>query len=576
VERIAPDVVVSILRVDADDRLQPLAAPSLPDHIAQAISGVAIGPAVGSCGSAAYWGEQVVVTDIATDPRWASYKELFLPLGLVACWSNPIRSNDGQVLGTLAFYYRDHREPSEFLEHLAVVCEHLCALALERDEARVHIRQLAFYDVLTGLPNRRRLYAEANQAIAQVSRANASLAVLFVDLDRFKQVNDSLGHSVGDELLCEAAQRIKAQVRGSDIVGRLSGDEFVIVSPDCNSTQAAEVAERVLDALSKPIVIGGVKLRSSASIGISLFPDSGHNIEMLLQHADMAMYQAKIAGRNRYCFFSAEMNQQVQERQVLELALREALEQEQLQLHYQPQVRLDDGQLFGVEALARWHHRQMGEVSPARFIPLAEECGLITELSNWALHEACRQLADWRRRGFTIPTVSVNLSPKNFHHIGLPKLIADILQQHGLMPNDLTLEMTESVLMDSSPGTLATISALHEQGVRLSIDDFGTGYSSLGYLHRLPVDELNLDKRFVHDLESDEAARALTHAIIRIGESLQLTVVAEGVENEVQRAFLGEKGCQVAQGFLFARPMPVKELEQWIATEPFSQQIKSA
>jgi len=571
VEHIAPDVVVSILRVDAEDKLRPLAAPSMPDHIAQAINGVAIGPDIGSCGSAAYWGEQVVVTNIATDPRWAAYKDLFLPLGLVACWSNPIKSSDGRVLGTLAFYYRDHREPNEFIERLSVVCEHLCALALERDEARVHIRKLAYYDVLTGLPNRRRLYTKAAQAIAQVARTNSQLAVLFVDLDRFKQVNDSLGHAVGDELLCETALRIKAQLRETDIVGRLSGDEFVIVSPDCDSRQAAGIAERVLAALSQPVVIGGVKLRSSASIGVSLYPDSGHHIEQLLQHADMAMYQAKMAGRDRCCFFSAEMNQQAQERQVLELALREALEQKQLQLHYQPQVRLGDNRLYGVEALARWRHPQLGEVSPVRFVPLAEECGLVMELGHWALHEACRQLADWRRRGFAIPAVSVNLSPKNFHHLGLPRLVADILQQHGLAPGDLTLEMTESVLMDGSPETLSTISALHEQGVRLSIDDFGTGYSSLGYLHRLPVDELKLDKRFVRDLDSDEAARALTHAIIRIGESLHLTVVAEGVENEAQRCFLAKTGCQVAQGYLFARPMPVDALEQWLATAPSCQ-----
>ncbi|MDN0076781.1 EAL domain-containing protein [Crenobacter sp. SG2303] len=566
VEHIAPDVVVSILRVDAEDRLRPLAAPSLPDPIAQAIDGLAIGPDVGACGSAAYWGEQVVATDITTDPRWALHKHLFLPLGLVACWSNPIKASDGRVLGTLAFYYRAHREPDAFLERLSVVCEHLCALALERDEARVNIRKLAFYDVLTGLPNRRRLYAKATQAIEEVMRSGAPLAVLFVDLDRFKQVNDSLGHAVGDELLCETALRIKAQLRECDIVGRLSGDEFVIVAPDCNSHQAAEIAERLLAGLSRPIVIGGVKLRSSASIGISLYPDSGHHIEQLLQHADMAMYQAKMAGRHRCCFFSAEMDRQVQERQALELALREALEQKQLQLHYQPQVRLGDSRLYGVEALARWHHPQLGDVSPARFVPLAEECGLVMELGHWALHEACRQLAEWRRRGLAIPAVSVNLSPKNFHHLGLPRLIADILRQHGLSPTDLTLEMTESVLMDGSPETLSTISALHEQGVRLSIDDFGTGYSSLGYLHRLPVDELKLDKRFVHDLDNDEAARALTHAIIRIGESLHLTVVAEGVESETQRCFLAKSGCQVAQGYLFARPMPVEALERWMTT----------
>jgi diguanylate cyclase (GGDEF)-like protein/PAS domain S-box-containing protein len=566
IEHVAPDVVVSILRVDAEDRLEPLAAPSLPDSVSQALRGVKIGPDVGTCGTAAYWGEQVVTTDIANDPHWNAFSQLVLPLGLAACWSTPIKANDGRVLGTLAFYYREKREPNEFLQRLALASEQLCALALEREEARAHIRQLAFYDVLTGLPNRRRLYSKAERALASARHGEEPLAVLFVDLDRFKQVNDSMGHAVGDELLCEVAQAIEGQVRVGDIVGRLSGDEFVVVAPACDTAGAAAIAERVLEALTRPIMIGEYKLRPSASIGICLFPEGGEDFDTLLQRADIAMYQAKTSGRNQYCFFSSEMNRQVQERQVLESALREALEQDpqQLQLHYQPQIRLDSGELYGVEALARWRHPQLGNISPARFIPLAEECGLIAALGDWALSTACGQMADWRRRGLPVPTVSVNLSPRNFHHAGLARQVADTLQQHGLSADDLTLEMTESVLMDNSPSTLATIQALHQQGIRLSIDDFGTGYSSLGYLQRLPVDELKLDKRFVRDLSSNKDARALTHAILHIGASLHLTVVAEGVEDEAQRQFLADEGCQVAQGYLFATPLPAPELEAWL------------
>jgi EAL domain-containing protein (putative c-di-GMP-specific phosphodiesterase class I) len=278
----------------------------------------------------------------------------------------------------------------------------------------------------------------------------------------------------------------------------------------------------------------------------------------------MAMYQAKSGGRGLYSFFSPEMNRLAQERLVLETALRDALRSGGLHLHYQPQVDLKDGRLYGVEAFARWKHAEFGDISPARFIPLAEECGLIGELGTWALREACRQLGEWRSRGLDVPAMSVNLSPTSFHNLDLPRMIADTLDRNALKPQDLTLEITESLLLDTNPGTMRTLQAVHAQGVRLSMDDFGTGYSSLSYLRRLPVSELKLDRSFVADLENDEAAQALSNAILGIGRSLHLTVVAEGVETGAQNTILREQGYPVAQGYLFSRPLPADAFERWM------------
>ncbi|WP_277053135.1 EAL domain-containing protein [Zestomonas thermotolerans] len=564
VENFAPEVLASVLRVDEEGHVHPLAAPSLPESYSRALDGVPIGPNSGSCGTAAYLGEPVLCSDIEHDPRWADYKHLALPLGLRACWSVPIKSSTGRVLGTFAFYYREPCSPSPLHERLVEVSVHLCALALEREESRSHIRQLAYYDSLTGLPNRSLLHIRAEEALAEVARQEDSLAVLFIDVDRFKQVNDSLGLTAGDELLRVIAERLGRWRQHSDIVSRMSVDEFVLVLPYCGSEQITEKVEQVKSLLTAPVSIAGTLFKPSISIGISLYPGDGQDITSLIHRADMAMSQAKQAERGGFRFYSPELNSIAQERLALENALREALTDGSLQLYYQPQVCLDDGRLYGLEALARWHHPVLGDISPVRFIPLAEDCGLIGGLGLWALREACRQLAEWRRNGLEVPTVAVNLSPTNFHNLELPAFIEQVLTSHGLQPGDLTLEITESVLMDSNPGTLETLHAVHEQGVRLSMDDFGTGYSSLSYLRRLPIQELKLDRSFVLDLEHDATNRALSEAVIRLGESLDLTVVAEGIESEAQHRLLAEQGYHVVQGYLFARPLAAPDLAAWL------------
>ena len=436
---------------------------------------------------------------------------------------------------------------------------------MEREHARKRIRQLAFYDGLTGLPNRSLLQARADQAIAFAARNDEQLAVLFIDLDRFKQVNDSLGHPAGDELLRSVAARLQHTLRASDIAGRLSGDEFVVVLSQCGADSATDTIERLQALLAEPITLAGKTLAISASIGVAMFPADGRDMETLLHRADMAMYQAKSSGRGCFSFFSIDLNKLAQERLALETALREALQAGDLRLHYQPQVELASGRLYGVEALARWTHAELGEISPARFIPLAEECGLIADLGRWALREACRQLAAWRAKGLHVPAVSVNLSPTSFHNLDLPRMIADTLERNALRPQDLTLELTESILLDTNPSTVKTIAEVHAHGVRLSVDDFGTGYSSLSYLRRLPVSELKLDRSFVADLEHDADARALSSAILGIGKSLHLTVVAEGVETPMQDLMLREQGYPAAQGFLFSRPLAPQDLERWLS-----------
>ncbi|WP_248798420.1 EAL domain-containing protein [Pseudomonas sp. MWU13-2105] len=563
IERIAPEVAVSILGVDKEGVLHPLASPGLPADYSRAIEGLPAGPANGSCGTAAYRGEPVLVTDILHDPLWADYKDLALQSGFQACWSVPVRNAAGRVAATFALYFRECRGPDPLHMHLVSAGIHLCLLALEREEARQAILQMAFYDALTGLPNRTFLLAQAERSLREVAEEQGELAVLFVDLDRFKQINDALGHASGDLLLQAMAQRLRSVLRESDIVGRLSGDEFVLVLPRMSATQVTFFLERLMIILSVPATVAGTSVVLSASIGISMFPRDGQDMESLLHCADIAMYQAKRVERGSFSFFLEEMNKVAQERLMLETDLRQALAGGGLHLVYQPQIELRSGRLVGAEALARWVHPTLGHIPPCRFIPLAEDCGLINALSQWVLQQACEQLASWRRQGLPIPSLSINLSPINFHNRNLAELIARQLQYCGLQPGDLCVEVTEGVLLSNSAGTEQTIRDLHALGVRLAIDDFGTGYSSLGYLRRLPISELKLDKSFVDDLERDASCRALSESVIGIGKGLGLHVVAEGIEHVAQRDILMTQGYEVGQGYLFSIPLSCEAFAQW-------------
>src|SRR3954468_12749944 len=354
VEAIAPDVVASVLHVDSDGLVHPLGGPSLPDDYSHALEGIAIGPDVGSCGSAAYYGSPGLVEDLDTDPRWQPYKTRPLEVGLKGRWATPLKAKDGRVIGTFAFYFREPRAPSRWHQQIVEACVHLGALAIERKEARAQIARLAYHDALTGLPNRARLRQLMSEAIAECP-AGQHVALAFLDVDNFKDVNDTLGHSAGDELLVQFAQRLRAQIQPFDMLGRLGGDEFVIVLPNRDAVAASLVASRIIDSLTVPLQIGTKQVPMSTSLGISLFPDNGTDIDTLIQQADAAMYHAKRAGRSTYRFFSAEMNRLAEQRLGHNAALRNAIGNEAPRLHYQPQIRTKDGAIHGVEALARWH-----------------------------------------------------------------------------------------------------------------------------------------------------------------------------------------------------------------------------
>ncbi|WP_445489050.1 EAL domain-containing protein [Rhodopseudomonas sp. RCAM05734] len=563
VEKIAPDVVSSLLHVDAGGLIHPLGGPSLPEDYSQSLEGVAIGPDMGSCGTAAFYGRPVLAIDIDTDPRWQPYKARPLQVGLRACWSSPIKAKNGRVIGTFAFYFRECRPPSRWHQRIIDACVYLGSLVIERKEARSQIARLAYYDTLTGLPNRTRLRDLIAEAI-EGCPAGRHVALAFLDVDNFKDVNDTLGHSAGDDVLVEFARRLRAHVRPGDMLGRLGGDEFVIVMPNCEGREAGEVASTVAEAMLVPLEIGVRQVAMSASIGISLYPDNASDIDTLIKQADAAMYQAKRAGRSTYRFYSADMNGGGQERIVYSAALRAAIANDALELHYQPQIRTSDGAIHGVEALARWHDPVLGTVSPAKFIPLAEECGLIEQVALWSIRQACRQLVAWRAAGLDIPCVSVNLSPINFQNAELAPIVAGILAEFGLPPEALMLEVTEGVVQNERSQAIETMMALRTLGVGLSLDDFGTGYSSLSRLAHLPIRELKIDRSFMHDLETAACARALVTAVVRFGQSLQMTVVAEGVETEGQFQLLAELGCDVVQGFLYAPALSPAAFGRWL------------
>jgi diguanylate cyclase (GGDEF)-like protein/PAS domain S-box-containing protein len=563
VEEIAPDGVCSLLHVDAAGLIHPLGGPSLPEDYSRALDGVAIGPNVGSCGTAAFYGEPVLATDLETDARWQPYKAMPLAIGLRACWSTPVKAKDGRVIATFAFYYREPRAPSNWHRRIVEACVNLAAFAIERKEARAEIARLAYHDILTGLPNRAQLRNLITTAI-DACPTGSHVALAFLDVDHFKDVNDTLGHAAGDELLVQLAQRLREHIGPEDMLGRLGGDEFVVLLPYRNAESAERVAAEITEALAAPLRLGSRLMPMSASIGISLYPDHATDIDTLMQQADAAMYMAKQAGRSTHRLFSAEMNGLTEQRLALIAALRRAIAEGGLTLSYQPQIRSCDGAIHGVEALSRWHDAVLGDISPAKFIPLAEECGLIEQIGLWSVREACRQMASWRRAGLNIPCVSVNLSPINFRNVTLAARLKDILAQYDLPADALMLEITEGAFMQDSVAALETMNAIRELGVGLSVDDFGTGYSSLSRLAHLPIRELKIDRSFMRDIEKDAGALAIATAVVRVGQGLGMTVVAEGVETEGQRKTLAELGCDVVQGFLYAPALAPVAFERWL------------
>lgn len=419
---------------------------------------------------------------------------------------------------------------------------------------------LAQHDSLTDLPNRILLNDRLTQAIALSHRHRHKLAVLFLDLDRFKHINDSLGHVIGDGLLLSVAQRLRASVRSSDTVGRQGGDEFVILLAEMTLAQdAAVIAEKLLLSLNMPHRIEQHELHITASVGIATFPDDGTDAETLMKNADFAMYHAKDSGRNNFQFFNADMNSRAVERQSLEDGLRHALERQEFELHYQPKMNLETGMIIGVEALVRWRHPERGLVSPAQFIQIAEESGFIVPIGRWVLGEACRQARVWQDTGLPPLRIAVNISAVELRAKGFVAGVGAILNETRLEPRYLELELTETFLMQDSKSTVTVLQAIKDMGIHLALDDFGTGYSSLSYLKRFPIDTLKIDRSFVSDLTTDADDASIVSAVISMARSLHLRVVAEGVETREQLEFLQQHRCPFGQGYYFSPPMTAVE-----------------
>ena len=703
-------LMCSILLLDADGQhLRHGAGPSLPLAYCQAIDGLTIGQGVGSCGTAAYTGRETLVSNIANDPLWHDYRDLALSHQLRACWSVPIISSKGQVLGTFANYHATPRTPQPdelqairrgaYLAGLAIEhhqTEQLLIIGQElQREAALHtqtilnnmadgvitinaqgviesynkaasvmfgyeaeevlgrnvsmlmpephrslhdhylaqhqrtgqahimgkvremdglrkngstfpmsliiskisgsgqttyigllrditqqrrdeeeIRRLAFYDPLTGLPNRRLLMDRLKQAMVTSARTGEHGCVMFLDLDHFKQLNDTLGHDVGDELLQQVAQRLNTCVRECDSVARLGGDEFVVLLEALSpqgleaAAQAETVAHKILDALGRPYRLRGHDYVSTPSIGIVVFTLDQESMEDLLKKADVAMYQAKSAGRNTACFFDPEMQAAASARAELEKDMRLGLARQEFTLHYQVQVN-NDGRYIGAEALVRWNHPVRGMVSPAHFIPLAETTGMILPLGQWVLETACQQLVDWSHHPATAHwTLAVNVSAHQFLRADFVATVVAALQKTGARPKLLKLELTESMLVDDMESVISKMNQIKALGVGFSLDDFGTGYSSLSYLKRLPLDQLKIDQSFVRDVLTDPSDAVIARTVVALGHSMGLRVIAEGVETVGQYNFLAEAGCDAFQGFYFGRPSPPEALESKEKTIP--------
>lgn len=436
-------------------------------------------------------------------------------------------------------------------------------------ESQLRLEHLAQHDVLTDLPNRLLFGDRIEQAIRVARRKSGQVAVLFVDLDRFKIINDSLGHSIGDLLLKEAANRLQRCVRSADTVARLGGDEFALLLEGVSGVAGPEVvAEKVLTALGAPVSLAGRETFIGCSIGISLYPQDGDDAATLLKNADIAMYRAKQQGGNTFQFFTEDLTSQAAKRLSLDSDLHRAAERGELEIHYQPQFDLRDGSMVGAEALLRWKHSVLGFVSPAEFIPLAEETGFIEELTAWVINTVCRQIRDWQFTEEKVPPIAINISGRHFSRGGLVQMIGDALDRYELQGQALEVEVTEGMFIQQAELAAQTIRELKDLGVSIAIDDFGTGYSSLAYLKTLPLDMLKIDQSFVRDIPEDTNDKAIARAVIALGHSMGLTVIAEGVETEAQEAFLKAEGCGLAQGYHYARPLPVEEFALLLESTP--------
>jgi len=554
-EEVAPTAICSIIRVDSEGCLRPIAAPSLPEEYSRMIDGARIGPMVGSCGTAAYFGVPVEVPNIRTDPRWEGYRNLALPLGLRACWSSPIFSHDGHVIGTFAFYFRSTRRASRREKLIVDRCAHLCAIAIENWEVRARIHRLAYTDPLTGLGNRALLDENVPALISRARGAGKQIAIYYVDLDGFRSVNSLRGHRDGDRLLSAVADRIRESASEFDLIARIGGDEFLLARCERDEPSDLEnAARRLSDVIRGQYALETTEVWTTASIGIARFPVDGEDLDDLVGHADTALRRVKRSGRSSYAFYSAEMDAEKHASRAFERDVSAAVKANQLTVVYQPQAHTSTRTIHGFEALLRWKHPIHGFVPPQKFIPAAESCGAIGEIGAFVLREALTQAAQWPAH----LRVAVNVSAAQILSAGFADLVLETLAQTGVHPSRLEIEVTESLFIGDTGTALATLKRLKALGVSVAIDDFGTGYSSLSTLRAFPFDRIKIDRSFVFDMVVNSDAAAIVNSILGLGRGLGRPIVAEGVETTAQLELLQLLGCSEVQGYLIGKPLPIE------------------
>jgi diguanylate cyclase (GGDEF)-like protein/PAS domain S-box-containing protein len=565
VEAESTGIKATILLFDEESgHLHSGAAPSLPQAWIDAVEGCAIGEGVGSCSTAAHRRTAVIVSDVETDPLWKDGRDLIRPFGLRACWSWPIIAADGTILGTSAMYSTTARGPSAVETRLAAFTTHVAGIAIQRRQAEDRIRFLAQNDALTGLPNRARLEPIIDHALRNAAQTRSEVAIVFIDIDNFKNVNDGLGHRAGDGVLQVIAARLLANLGPRETAARFSGDEFVVLMREVEFESGVTLARvaALQAAVGAPIAIDGRTFHLTTSMGVAHYPRDGMTAEVLIANADAALFRAKELGRDNVQLFTSEMKLGLEGRLFRQEEMRRGLREEEFLLHYQPQVSLVTGQVVGVEALVRWLHPTLGLLSPAEFIPLAEQTGLIVKLGDWVLRRACHQAQAWQRAGLPPMTVSVNVSARQFRERHWLAQVAAALAESGLDPGWLELELTESLIMQDPRKAVVTMQGLRDIGVQIAIDDFGTGYSNLRSLSTFPISRLKIDQSFVRGIPDSLGDCAIIGAVISLGHQLGLSVIAEGVETTGQMDFLREKGCDAVQGYLIGHPVAAAVVEE--------------
>jgi diguanylate cyclase (GGDEF)-like protein len=552
VERLVPDAFCSVLTVDARGRLHPVAAPSLPAEFSAAIDGAPRGPRGGSCGTAAWRGEPVVVLDIATDPLWEDYKQLALPLGIQACWSSPIPDQHGRVIGTFTFYYRQKRGPTEFEQKIVAASVHLCALAIERNDQVNEARRLIYTDALTGLSNR----ASFNEVAARYDAPESGQwALLLLDVDDLKTVNDTFGHRAGDWLIWNVAQRTVAAAPEMSVF-RLGGDEIAVVVRDGDRARAEAIAQAILSAVETPAKCDGHMLVPTVTIGIATRASPAQTSESMRQNADLALYHAKETRRSGFVHHEDGLGTAITRRINAIRTVRTALAEDRILPFYQPVVELVTRRTIGFEALCRIRRADGSLIRAAEFQEATSDAHVAKAMTERMLERVAADARDWIERGADFQLVSVNLPPADFHGGGIADRVAKAFDARGVPLSSIVIEVTESVYLGRRDDIVSReIAALRGHGMRIALDDFGTGYASLSHLLTIPIDIIKIDKSFVDQLEHDRGSAAIINGLARISEKLGIDVVAEGVETEAQCRILLSLGCHVGQGFHLAEPM---------------------